>query len=212
MDLVLASTSTYRRALLARLGLPFRAAAPAYREVGPETCPNPRRLAAQNALGKALSLLDRHPDSLIVGSDQVICCGDEVFGKPGTPERAVEQLLRLAGREHELLTAVAVVRSPARGITAADELPGETLVSANQVRLRPLTREEAAAYVERERPLDCAGAYKSESLGITLLEYLRGDDPTAVVGLPLIALSRLLRRFGLDPLALPPAPPEIGSR
>jgi len=200
VNLVLASTSPPRRALLERLGLPFRALPPGGREVTPAECPDPARLAARNALGKALSLLGGQRDCLIVGSDQVVCCGGEIFGKPGSEERAVEQLLRLAGREHELLTAVAVVRAPAGAAAPGDDAPGETALAVNQVRLRPLTRAEALAYVRADRPLDCAGAYKSEALGIALLEYLRGDDPTAVVGLPLIALSRLLRRCGLDPL------------
>jgi septum formation protein len=200
VEIILASTSPYRRALLERLGLPFRVLAPTYPEIGPADCDDPRRLATQNALGKALSLLEGRRDCLVIGSDQVVTCEGVVFTKPGTEERAVEQLLRLAGREHELLTAVAVVRAPAGDPGPAGDMPGETALAVNQVRLRPLTRAEAEAYVRIERPLDCAGAYKSEGLGIALLEYLRGDDPTGVVGLPLITVARLLRRLGLDPL------------
>ncbi len=203
MDLVLASTSPYRRALLARLGLPFRAVAPVYEECHPEACDDPRRLAVQNALGKAVSLLAAQRDCLIIGSDQVICCEGAIITKPGTPARAVAQLMQLAGREHELLTAVAVVRSPAAEPAATDDAPGESALVVNRARMRALTRVEAEAYVRIEQPLDCAGAYKSEALGIALFEYIRGDDPTAVIGLPLIALARLLRRFGVDPLQHP---------
>lgn len=201
MDLVLASTSRYRRELMERLGLPFRTASPRYRETPPEGEIDPRRLAVRHALGKALSLLLDNPGSLIIGSDQVITCGGEIFSKPGSNEKAVEQLLRLAGREHELVTAIAVVRAPATAAEAEADTPGETAVAVNHVRLRPLTPAEAEAYVLADHPLDCAGAYRSESLGVALIEYLRGDDPTAVIGLPLISLVRLLRHFGVDPLA-----------
>lgn len=200
MDLVLASTSPYRRELLARLGLPFRAVAPVYEECRPDACNDPRRLVVQNALGKAVSLLSQARDCLVIGSDQVICCDGAILTKPGTGARAVAQLLQLAGREHELLTAVAVVRSPAAAPGAGDDAQGESALVVNRARVRAITREEAEAYVRIEQPLDCAGAYKSEALGIALFEYIRGDDPTAVIGLPLIALTRLLRRFGVDPL------------
>jgi septum formation protein len=216
VDLVLASTSPYRRELLARLGLPFRAVAPVYEECRPDACVDPRRLVVQNALGKAVSLLSQARDCLVIGSDQVICCEGAILTKPGTEARAVAQLLQLAGREHELLTAVAVVRSPAAEPSATDDAQGESALVVNRARVRALTHAEAGAYVRIEQPLDCAGAYKSESLGIALFEYIRGDDPTAVIGLPLIALTRLLRRFGVDPLSdLPtdagaPAPGGIG--
>jgi septum formation protein len=187
-----------------RLGLPFVAAAPRYDEARPESDTDPARLVSANALGKALSLLADFPDSLIIGSDQVAVCEGAILTKPGAPERAIEQLLRLAGREHRLLTALAVLRAPGPGAAVGDA-PGEQALVENRMRLRPLTRAEAEAYVRRESPLDCAGAYKSEGLGVALFERMQGDDPTAIIGLPLIALTRLLRRFGVNPLA-PGAP------
>lgn len=200
LQLVLASTSPYRRALMERLGLPFTAVAPRFEEIASEPGADPARIVTKNALGKALSLLPDYPGGLLIGSDQVAVCGAEILTKPGTPERAVEQLLRLAGREHRLVTAVAVLRCPPAG--AADEggTRGDHAVVENRMRMRPLTPAEAEAYVRLEAPLDCAGAYKSEGLGVTLFERMEGEDPTAIVGLPLIALSRLLRRFGVDPL------------
>ncbi len=200
MQLVLASTSTYRRALLARLGLPFITAAPRFTEARAQAGLDPARLVVGNALGKAVSLLGDHPGALIIGSDQVAVCAGEVLSKPGTHSKAVEQLLYLAGREHDLLTAVAVVRAPSAGQPASADAPGETALAVNSLRMRALTPAEAEAYVRAEQPLDCAGAYKSEGLGVALFETMRGDDPTAIVGLPLIALTRLLRRFGVDPL------------
>jgi len=193
-----------------RLGLPFAVAAPRFEEIQPEPGADPARLVTGNALGKALSLLPDHPGSLVIGSDQIAVCGDEILTKPGTPERAVEQLLRLAGREHELLTAVAVLWAPPAGAPADGDSRGEHAVVRSPLRMRPLTRREAVAYVRLERPLDCAGAYKSEGLGIALFERMGGDDPTAIVGLPLITLARLLRRFGVDPLRRDAAALEPG--
>lgn len=189
MKLVLASTSPYRRALLARLGLEFEACAPAFEE---KRDGDPEAMVLANARGKAASLSPRFPEALIIGSDQAAVCEGRILGKPGTAARAVEQLLLLAGREHALLTALAVLRAKDGSV--------ETALVAHRMRLRPLTRAEAEAYVRREMPIDCAGAYKSEGLGIALFEYLRGDDPTAIVGLPLTAVCQLLRRCGVDPI------------
>jgi len=200
VELILASTSPYRRALMERLGLPFRCVAPRFEERVGRAGEDPGNLVVHNALGKALSILDAHPGSLIVGSDQVAECAGEILPKPGSAPRAVEQLLRLSGREHRLLTGVAVVQAPRADAPPPGELPGRTALVVNHLRLRELSRAEAETYVRRESPLNCAGAYKSEGLGIVLFEHLRGDDPTAIVGLPLIALGRLLRAFGCDPL------------
>lgn len=211
--LILASQSPYRRALLARLGLPFEVAAPQFDEAQPTPDTDPRRLVVGNALGKAVSLLAAHPGRVIIGSDQVVALGSRILTKPGTPEKAVAQLLALAGREHELLTAVAVLRAPPPAPTASagregealdppspDDVAGATAVVVNRLRMRAFSREEARTYIAAEQPLDCAGAYKAEGLGISLFESLGGDDPTAIVGLPLIATLRLLRRHGIDPL------------
>lgn len=204
MELILASSSPYRQALLQRLGLPFQAVNPEFTELRPESGRPPEELVAINARGKALSLSDRFPDSLIIGSDQVGVLDDQVLLKPGTEAKAHAQLMAMSGREHLLLTALCLL-APARE-SAPAQPPGalrqskETLV-VSPMRMRRFTSEEAREYIRRDQPLDCAGAYKSESLGITLFESLGGGDPTAIVGLPLIALSDLLRRLGYDPLA-----------
>jgi len=207
MKLILASTSPYRRQQMSRLGLPFQAAAPRFVEAAPGPNSDAARLVVGNALGKALSLLAEYPGHLVIGSDQVVRCEGRILTKPGSPRVAVEQLLALAGREHELLTGVAVVRaSSAPGKQAQttpeslEDVPGSSTLVVNRLRMRAISRDEAETYVRLEQPLDCAGAYKSEALGIALFEYLRGDDPTAIIGLPLIALLRLLRGFGVDPL------------
>ena len=222
MRVILASSSLYRRELIARLGLECEAVDPRYEEIQPAdgSEAGPRVLA--NARGKARSLLADHPDALVIGSDQVAVCAHEVLLKPGSPERARCQLAYLSGREHTLLTAVAVIghlRHPQLdgsedGAPAPDRPArgprGEWRLVQNTLRLRTLTSAEIDAYVAREHPVDCAGSYKSEGLGIALFEYLRGDDPTAIVGLPLIALCDLLRLFGLNPLTMPGAGSQAG--
>jgi len=184
--LVLASTSRYRRALLERLGLPFEAAAPDYEEEH-DLGLSPDELVLELARRKAFSLAPRFPDALIVGSDQVAELEGEILLKPGTEARAREQLARLAGRTHRLLTGLAV-HEPATGRT-------EQVLDVHEMCLRPLTGEQIADYVARERPLDCAGAYKIEGVGIALFEALRGEDYTAIIGLPLTRLVGLLGLF-----------------
>jgi len=188
--LVLASTSRYRKELLTRLGLPFSAAAPKYDE--PPLPLPPDQLVVAHATAKAESLAADFPDALIVGSDQLVSFEGEVLGKPGGEAAAVAQLLRLAGRTHRLLTAV-VVHEPRTGRT-------ETALVIHEMTLRPLAEREAINYVRRDKPIDCAGAYKLEALGVALMESVRGEDDTAIQGLPLVKLCELLRRFGLEPL------------
>jgi septum formation protein len=190
-SIVLASTSRYRRDLLNRLGLVYEAVAPRFEEsirIGIE----PGDLVLEQAAGKAGSVAADFPESLIIGSDQLVALGDHVLGKPGTPDRAVAQLQSMRGREHELLTA-AVVLDAASGQRRSH-------LEVSRIRVRDLTDAEIQAYVRRENPIDCAGAYRAEALGIILFDYLRGDDPTAIVGLPLIATCRLLREFGVNVL------------
>ncbi|MBD3335313.1 MAG: septum formation protein Maf [Candidatus Eisenbacteria bacterium] len=188
--IILASSSPYRRALLKRLDLSFRSARPGFDERDPEPGETPSAYTRAMAERKARSLAGRHPSALILGSDQIAVCDGEILRKPGTGARAVRQLLKLAGREHRLITAVALVDAPSG--------QARTEVVVNRLRVRPLTRAEARAYVERERPLDCAGAYKTEGLGVTLFDYMRGDDPTALIGLPLISVRRLLNQAGIS--------------
>lgn len=188
MRLVLASTSAYRRMLLERLLVPFETAKPEVDET-PLPDETPAATANRLALEKALAVAQRMDDALVIGSDQVAHIGNEVFGKPGTVERAHAQLRRMSGNTVIFHTALAVVNARS-GEQLIDSVPTE-------VRFRTLSEDEIVRYVEKEMPLDCAGSAKSEGLGITLLEALSGDDPTALVGLPLIALSRMLRSQGI---------------
>lgn len=189
-DLILASTSRYRRALLERLRIPFEVLAPAWEEI---RALGPDETVRVNALGKARAAAAARPEAAILASDQVGWCGGRILEKPGTIEAACGQLAWLAGREHTLHTCV-VLRAP-------DGTEREATVVA-RLRVRPLQPEEIAAYVRLDAPLDCAGSYKTESLGIALFESLQCDDPTAIEGLPLIAVCHLLREAGW---AVPPA-------
>jgi septum formation protein len=188
MRLVLASTSAYRRMLLERLHMPFETARPEVDET-PHPGEAPDALADRLALEKALAVASRFDDALVIGSDQVAHIGDEVFGKPGSVERAHEQLRRMSGRTVVFHTALALVNTRS-GERLTERVPTE-------VRFRTLSETEIVRYVAAEMPLDCAGSAKSEGLGITLLDALSGDDPTALIGLPLIALSRMLRSQGV---------------
>ena len=191
--LILASTSKYRRELLSRLGLPFEAVTPLFDEDAEKPklgALAPEALVAYLARMKAESLADTFPDAVIIGSDQAVDLDGEVLGKPGTEERAVAQLMRLSGRTHRLLTAVAV-HDAARRMT-------EQALDVHEVEMRRFGEREARAYVAREQPLDCAGSLKVEGLGVALLERLTGDDFTAVIGLPLTRVVSLLARLGIE--------------
>ena len=189
MKLVLASTSAYRKMLLERLHLPFDTDRPETDETplpGEAPAATAERLAAE----KARAVAGRWPDALVIGSDQVAHLGDEVFGKPGTEARAIAQLQRMRGQTVVFHTALAMLN------TRTGHLQVEVIPT--QVRFRNLSDDEIRRYVAKEQPLDCAGSAKSEGLGITLLDAMPGEDPTALIGLPLIALARLLREAGLS--------------
>ena len=188
MKLVLASTSAYRRELLQRFGLPFDVARPDIDE-SPLPGEAPQATAERLAVEKARAVAGQFEDALIIGSDQVAHMGDTRFGKPGTVERAVAQLQSMSGRTVVFHTALAVLNTRS-GRVQLDAVPTE-------VRFRSLSSDEIVRYVNKERPLDCAGSAKSEGLGITLLDALAGDDPNALIGLPLIALARMLRNEGI---------------
>ena len=188
MKLVLASTSAYRRELLQRFGLPFEVARPDIDE-SPLPGETPQATAERLAVEKARAVAGQFEDALIIGSDQVAHMGDTRFGKPGTVERAVAQLKQMSGQTVIFHTALALLNTTT-GEAQIDVVPTE-------VRFRTLSDDEIVRYVEKERPLDCAGSAKSEGLGITLLDALSGDDPNALVGLPLIALARMLRHEGV---------------
>lgn len=189
--LILGSTSRYRRELLERLRLPFRCVSPQVDE-SPLPGETPAALAQRLALAKAQAVGVRHPEAVVIGSDQVADVDGEPIGKPGSHERAAAQLRRMSGRRITFQTAVAVVR-PASGFA-------EVRLAPVQVRFRDLQDTEIEHYLRLEQPYDCAGSAKCETLGIALLASIDSDDPTALIGLPLIRTCELLRAAGLDPL------------
>ena len=190
---VLGSTSRYRAELLHRLLEAFTQAAPGVDEAAlPDEAPAARALRL--AVAKAEAVARTHPQALVIGSDQVAELDGRAIGKPGSHERAVEQLRSMSGRRVVFHTALAVLR-PATGYQAQALAPVT-------VRFRTLTDAEIERYLRLERPYDCAGSAKCETLGIALLEAIESDDPTALVGLPLIRTCALLRGAGLDPLAV----------
>ena len=194
MNLILASTSPYRRRLLERLRLPFTCIDPAVEEsVRDGESPQKRalRLATEKASEVAATL---EGEAIVIGSDQVACLANQILHKPGTPEAAAKQLTASSGQTVHFWTAVSVSTSPEEAATHR--------VVPCEVKIRVLSTDEISRYVALDQPLDCAGSFKWESLGITLFEAMRTDDPTALEGLPLIALSELLREIGVSlPLA-----------
>ena len=190
--LVLGSTSRYRRALLTRLGLPFEVAAPDVDETPlPGEVPSATALRLSEAKARAVGA--RFPDALVIGSDQVADCAGRAVSKPGTRDRALAELRILSGQTIVFHTGVAL-------LDVASGRCQRAMVDVTST-FRTLTDAEIETYLDREQPYDCAGGVKSEALGIVLFERIASDDPTALVGLPLIALSRMLRAEGLDPLA-----------
>jgi len=190
--LVLASTSPYRRELLARLGLPFEVEAP---EVDETPLPGeaPEALVRRLSEAKARAVAARRRGAVVIGSDQVAVLDGEVIGKPGSFERAREQLRRASGRAVDFLTGLAVLD------TRDGRLRLE--VAPFRVVFRPLDEARIEAYLRRDEPWNCAGSFRSERLGVALFERMEGEDPTALMGLPLIRLVRMLEAVGLDPLA-----------
>jgi septum formation protein len=193
-SLILASTSVYRRELLARLKIPFESVAP-----GTDETPRPgeraHALVARLAQAKARAVAVQRPDAWVIGSDQVAVLADEtrndsILGKPGSIANCIEQLLNCSGRTLSFITAVAVARHQDSSLF---EFSDTTRVSFRQLDAATVER-----YVARESPLDCAGGFKSESLGIALCESIDSADPTALIGLPLIRLCALLRTAGFE--------------
>jgi septum formation protein len=188
MRLVLASSSPYRRELLARLALPFEYAVPAVDET-PLPGERPRALALRLAPAKAWAVRSSHPDALIIGSDQAADLDGEAIGKPETHARAVEQLRRVSGRRVDFHTALTLLD--------ADSGREQTDVVTVGVRFRPLSDAQIERYLLSEKPYDCAGSAKIEGLGITLVAAVDSDDPTALIGLPLIRLTTMLAAVGV---------------
>ncbi len=189
--LVLGSTSRYRKELLSRLGLPFSTDSPQVDET-PRPGERPADLALRLAIAKARDVAQRHPEAVVIGSDQVADLLGEPLGKPGTHERAVAQLQRMRGQTVVFQTAVAVV-CLATGFEQVELAPVAVV-------FRDLGDAEIEHYLRTEQPYDCAGSAKSEGLGIALLERIDNDDPTALVGLPLIRTCRMIRAAGVPVL------------
>ena len=186
--LVLGSTSPYRRELLQRLRIPFEVAAPDVDET-PQAAETPRQLACRLALAKARAVAAQFPACVVIGSDQVADLDGQALGKPGNHARAVAQLQQMRGQTVIFQTAVAVV--------CQDSGFAQTDLAAVKVKFRQLSDTEIETYLRAEQPYDCAGSAKSEGLGIALLEAIDNDDPTALVGLPLIRTCRMIQAAGV---------------
>ena len=187
--LILGSTSVYRRELLARLRIPFTVESPQVDEA-PMPDERPATLAQRLAMEKALAVARRFPGSVVIGCDQVADLEGSALGKPGTHARAVEQLKAMRGKVVVFQTALAVV--------CLESGFSESALAPVKVKFRDLSEAEIEAYLLAEQPYDCAGSAKSEGLGISLLDWIENDDPTALIGLPLIRTSRLLRAAGVN--------------
>lgn len=188
--IVLASTSRYRKALMERLGVTFEVEHPDVDErkleaIGGHT----GEIALRLAHAKAASVRARRRGDLVIGSDQFVVCDGKILHKPVTPERACEQLAQLSGRTHELVTGVCIL-----GPSGFDSAH----VDVHRLRMRSLEPEAIARYVECDQPLDCCGSYRVERLGISLFDSVEGEDFTAIEGLPLIAVARMLRKANVQ--------------
>ena len=189
MELILASTSPFRRAVLEKLGIPFETASPEVDET-PLPGESPEALVERLAITKAQAVASKRDRGLVIGSDQVAVIDGEILGKPGSHEQAVEQLRRASGRRVTFLTGLALVNA-ASGHVQSEVVPFH-------VHFRSLTESMIENYLQREQPYNCAGSFKSEALGIVLFERLEGDDPNTLIGLPLIRLVRMLEVEGFS--------------
>jgi len=188
-SLVLGSTSPFRRELLQRLGLQFATAAP---RIDESRVPgeSPEELVSRLALAKARAVAGDHPDALIIGSDQVAVIDGDILGKPGNRENAISQLLQASGKVVTFYTGLCL-------LNAANDT-AQVVVEPFRVHFRSLSRAQVERYLDREEPYGCAGSFKSEGLGISLFARLEGDDPNALVGLPLIRLVEMLEKEGIS--------------
>jgi MAF protein len=186
--IILGSTSPFRQELLGRLKIPFSTAAPDIDE-SPEPGESPQRLVKRLALAKAEAVASAHPQALVIGSDQVACIGDQILGKPGNREKAIQQLTQASGKKVQFLTGLCLLNS---GTSRA-----QVVCEPFEVYFRELTQEQIERYLDAEEPYNCAGSFKSEGLGIALFERLEGADPNALIGLPLIRLVTMLQNEGV---------------
>ncbi len=187
VSLILASTSKYRKLLLQRLGLPFDCVAPDTDET-PGAGESPLSLVTRLAAQKAKSVADKNPAAVVIGSDQLAVLDGQIMGKPGGHQAALKQLSSCSGQSVEFLTAVSV-QCRKNGFC-------EHYTDVTRVCFRKLDIEEIESYLEREKPYDCAGSFKSESLGVVLFDRIVNEDPSALIGLPLIRTAAILRRAG----------------
>lgn len=187
--IVLASTSPFRRQLLQKLGIEFDTASPGTDETALPG-ESPSELVARLAEAKAASIAGQTPGSLVIGSDQVACIDDRILGKPGNRENAIDQLRATSGQSVHFHTGLCLYN--------ADAGAKQTIVEPYTVHFRALDDEQIRRYVDRERPFDCAGSFKSEGLGITLFSALEGRDPNTLIGLPLIALTEMFANEGIE--------------
>ena len=186
-QLVLASSSPFRKQLLERLMVPFETISPDIDE-SPLEGETPRELVERLAIEKAKAVADTYPKALIIGSDQVALHGDTIVGKPHTHERAVEQLKQASGKSITLYTGLALFNASSGAM--------QSLVEPFTVHFRTLSDETIENYLQKERPYNCAGSVRSEALGVALIERYEGDDPAALIGLPLIRLVSMLKNEG----------------
>ena len=191
MDLILASTSPFRRAVLEKLGIPFETASPDVDET-PLPGESPAALVERLAIAKAQAIASKRDRGLVIGSDQVAVIDGDILGKPGSHEQAVAQLQRASGKRVTFLTGLALVNA-ASGHVQSEVVPFH-------VHFRSLAESMIENYLQREQPYNCAGSFKSEALGIVLFERLEGDDPNTLIGLPLIRLVRMLEVEGFSVL------------
>lgn len=193
-SLILGSSSRYRANLLNSLGLPFAQVSPAIDET-PLIDESAQTLAARLALSKAMHIAEQYVGAVVIGSDQVGQCGPHLLSKPGTAAAAIRSLQATSGQLATFYTAVSLAR-----ISADGKVQSSTDVCITELKFRQLTDAQIIRYVEQDQPIDTAGAFKAESLGIGLFEFIRADDPSALIGLPLISVATRLQEFGLDPL------------
>ncbi|MCO4799257.1 MAG: septum formation inhibitor Maf [Colwelliaceae bacterium] len=191
-SIVLASTSPFRKSLLEKLNISFECAKPNTDETSLEN-ESPQALVERLAIDKAMAVAINYPSSLIIGSDQVAVCDDEILGKPHTFENAVMQLTKFSGKCVTFYTGLCVFNSETELV--------ESLVEPFHVHFKELSQIEIENYINQEKPLNCAGSFKSEGLGICLFKKLEGDDPNTLIGLPLIKLVHLFKEQGFDVLA-----------
>ena len=191
-DLVLASSSRYRRELLERLGIPFMVDSPDIDETPLDNEPVDA-LVHRLAVAKARAVAARWPGAVVIGSDQAASFEGRILGKPGTPETAVAQLLAFSDKRVDFYTGVAVLHGPSNGVA--------THIDQTHAHFRQIRKDEVERYVQRDQPLDCAGGIRFEGTGALLLKAVETRDPSAAIGLPLIELGAMLRAVGIDPLA-----------